>query len=691
MYEPILDALRRGAAAEALSAAEQAVAADPQDAGAHRLHAAALRLSGEREGAVAALDRALGLTPEDAQLHLERAGALLDGRQLDEAQAALATAIGLDPNQFPAYIVKAHLAIARGDLDEAERLGRTASRIAPGHPQVAAVEGSLALRRGDTDRALAVLSHAASLAPDDAQIVHALAFAYLAKGHLAFAEQAFLTLAERHPDQPTLQLMIADLMRRQQRFGEAADRVAAVAERDDAGFGVQRWLGELELDAGRPERALPALRSALAVVPDDPRTLNAIMEAWRRLDDIDDARRTLESALATHADLPNLWRARLALEPFAEAGAVEVIERWQQAMPGHLGALEARAAVHDQVGEHAEAEAIAHRIVELHPGDVRAEMRIVQGLAETDPDAAAERIERLISLAPDPLVKRELRQLLGRAFDLAGQPEAAAATWAELHAEVIDQRLPRNTISRRNAAEWPAMAPVADGAQGVLLLWGAPGSRVERFAQMLTAVGAPLLVDRYGEQPPTDPLQRYGTVEELLAGTLDPAFLVKMYRAALPARGAAEGPVFDWLLWWDNALLRALRPYLPQAMMLIAVRDPRDMLLDWLAFGSTTPYALETPEAGARWLAQTLDQVADLHEHDLFPHNLVKIDEILDDPGALAQAIADTLRIQVSLPNDLSLGGARLAPGRWRQYTGPLGDAFALLKPVARRLGYPEN
>ncbi|MGH8082429.1 MAG: tetratricopeptide repeat protein, partial [Lysobacter sp.] len=82
MYEPILDALRRGAAAEALAAAEQAVSSDPQDAGVHRLHAAALRLSGDRDGAVAALDRAIGITPEDAQLHLERAGALLDGRQL---------------------------------------------------------------------------------------------------------------------------------------------------------------------------------------------------------------------------------------------------------------------------------------------------------------------------------------------------------------------------------------------------------------------------------------------------------------------------------------------------------------------------------------------------------------------------------------------------------------------------------
>ncbi|MEH6418398.1 tetratricopeptide repeat protein [Pseudomonas sp. CGJS7] len=689
MYDSILDALRRGATAEALAASEQLAGEQPNDVTAQRLHAAALRLDGQREAALAALDRAIGLSPEDAQLHLERAGTLLDGRQLDEAQAALAQAIGLDPNQFPAYVVKAQLAIARGDLEEGERLGRTAARIAPNHPQVAAIEGTLALRRGDADRALAILSHAASVAPDDPQVLHGLGFAYLAKGHLAFAEQAFSALAQRNPDQLTLQLLIADLLRQQSRYAEAADRIEPLIQREDAGFGVRRWAGELELDAGRNERALAVLREAFAEHPHDPRTLNAMMEAWRRLGAVDDARQSLEDALAAHPQQPDLWRARLVLEPFGEAAALDVIERWQQAMPDHLAALEARAAVHDQLGEHAQAEAIAERIVEISPGDVAAEMRLVQALTERDPDAAAERIERLIGMAADPTAKRELRQLLGRTLDLAGQPEAAAATWAELHAEVVEQRLPFNAISKRGGEDWPPLGWVEEGTRGILLLWGAPGSRVERIAQVLSAVGAPLLVDRYGPQPPNDPMQRYGTVEELLAGSLDPAFLIKLYRAALPARGAADGPIFDWLLWWDNALLRALRPNLAEAFLLIPILDPRDMLLDWLANGSPTPYALTSPEDGARWLAQTLEQVADLHEHNLFPHNLVRLDQTGDDPGAIAQIIADTLRVQVSLPGGINMN-QRLPSGRWRAYIDTLGEAFALLKPVAKRLGYPE-
>lgn len=690
MHESILQALRSGDAVQAQAAAEQAVAADPQDATAHRLHAAALRLGGDREGALAALDRAIGLTPEDAQLHLERAGALLEGRQLDQAQSALATAIGLDPNQFSAYVTQAQLALVLGELDEAERLGRTAARIAPEHPQVIAIEGAVALRRGDADRALSLLSHAASVAPDNPQVLHGLGFAYLAKDHLAFAEQAFRSLDQHYPGQDSLQLLIADLLRRQSRFAEAADHIAPLAARADTGLGIKRWAGELELDAGRPDRALPLLRASFDAEPRDPRTLNALMAAWVRLGDRDAARQGLDAAVAAHPGHVDLWRARLALEPFAEEGSLAVIERWLQADPDSLAALEARAAVHDYHGEHEQAEALAERIIELQPGDVRAEMRVVRGLAERDPEAAAERVERLIAQAVDPAIKRELRQLLGRCLDLAGQTGAAAATWAELHAEVVEHRLPRNAISANGGDEWPALASIAEGTHGVLLLWGAPGSQVELIAQVLSAVGAPLLGDRFGAQPPNDPLQRYSTVDELLSGQLDPAFMVQLYRAALPARGVPAGPVFDWLLWWDNALLRALRPHLAEAMLLIAVRDPRDMLLDWLAFGSPTPYALETPDAGARWLARVLNQVADLHEQSLFSHRLVHLDRIGEGAQPIAQEIANTLRTQVQLPPGLEIA-PRLPAGRWRDYAEPLAEAFAVLAPVARRLGYAEN
>lgn len=689
MYEAIIDALRRGAPAEALSAARDVVSAQPQDPQAQRLLAAALRLGGDREGALTAIDLAVALAPEDADLHLERAGLLLQERQLDDAQAALARAIGLDPNQFPAYIVQAQLALGRGDLDEAERIARTAARIGPDHPQVAAIDGMLALRRGDPDRALSILTQASERAPDEPQLRNALGFAYLAKGHFAFAEQAFRTLLDKDPESAPLRALVADIVRRQGRAGEAVDELAPLLDQPDVSPALQRLAGEMELEAGRAAQALPRLRSALLAEPGDRRTLTAILQAWRQLDDQSDARATLDALLGEHPQLAALWLARLAIEAYPGDDARAVAGRWQATMPDFIPANEALANLLDAAGEREQAEALALRITELAPGHTQAELRVIDGLLARDPDAAVVRVESLLARAADPDVKRSLRQLLGRAFDIAGQADAAAATWAELHAEVVSERLPLLQPTASTPA-WPDLAPLPDPAPAVLLLWGAPGSLVERIAITFDLSGGPLRADRFGPQPPSDPLQNFGTPAALLDGSLDGAFMVGQWRAALAARGIGDGNVFDWLLWWDNALLLALRPHLPEAVLMVALRDPRDMLLEWLAYGSPAPFALESPVIGARWLAQVLAQVADLHEQDLFPHRLVRLDEVADDPAALTLAIADALEITVIAAPASALGPQHFVPGHWRAFAQPLAAAFALLAPVAVRLGYPE-
>jgi tetratricopeptide (TPR) repeat protein len=688
MYESLIDALRRGAAAEALSAARDAVAANPNDAMAHRLLGAALHLSGDRAAALQAVDAALELAPDDAGLHVERAALLLGQRELDDAQAALAKAVGLDPNRFAAYIIQGQLALGRGEIDEADRIARLAARIAPTHPQVAAIQGMVALRRGEADHALAVLARAAQQAPEEPTLRNALGLAYIAKGHFAFAEQCFRQQLEQQPDSVPLRALIADLVRRQGRAAEAADEAAPLLQSDRVTPGLQRVIGELELEAGRNERALEPLKAAFAAMPRDLRTLRALVEAWRRHDATDEARATLDAALATHAEEDNLWRARLVFEPFAGPEALAIVERWMGARPDHIPALQARAAIHDVAGETEEADAIAYQIVAIEPGHAEAELRILDRLLRTDPSAAVARLRDLLGRAETDDARQVLRQLLGRCLDAAGETAAAAATWAALHAERVGQRLPLPPLTDA-LGELPPLAPLPESAPGVLWLWGPPGSLADRIAVNLNYAGGPVRIDRYGIQPPHDALQRYGAAQELLDGRLDGGFLINQWRATLPSRGITNGPVFDWLLWWDNALLHALRPHLPEAVLMFALRDPRDMLLDWLAHESAHRFAIESPEIAAQWLAAVLTQIAELVEGDLFPHRLLKLDEIAYDPAALAAAIGTALEIQ--LPALPALKGPQLAPGHWRAYAEPLAAAFATLTPVAVRLGYPET
>ncbi|GAB3345121.1 tetratricopeptide repeat protein [Lysobacter tyrosinilyticus] len=688
MYETLIDALRRGAAAEALSAAREAVTANPNDATAHRLLGAALQMSGDRAAALQAVEAALELAPDDSGLHVERAALLVGRHELDEAQAALATAVGLDPNQFAAYVIQGQLALSRGDIDEADRVGRLAARIAPSHPQVACIQGMVALRRGDADHALAVLSRAAQQAPEDASLHNALGFAYIAKGHFAFAEQCFRKQLETQPDSVPLRALIADVVRRQGRAAEAADEAAPLLQSHRVTPGLQRVIGELELEAGRNERALEPLKAAFAAMPRDLRTLRAVVEAWRRLNAADEARAALDAALASNADEDNLWRARLVFEPFAGPSALGIVERWMEARPDHIPALQARAVIHDQAGETEDADAIAYQIVAIEPGHAEAELRIIDRLLRTEPTAAVARVRDLLERAGADDSRQVLTQLLGRCLDAAGDITGAAAAWTSLHAEVASEHLPLPPLTE-SLGELPPMAPLPEATPGVLWLWGPPGSLVDRIVSNFEYAGAPVCTDRYSIRPPHDALQRYGTAQELLDGSLDGGFLVNQWRATLPSRGATQGPVFDWLLWWDNALLHALRPHLPEAMLMFALRDPRDMLLDWLAHDSPHRFAIESPEIAAQWLAAVLTQIADLVEGNLFPAQLLKLDELAYDPAALAATLSQALNVQ--LPALPTLGRWQFAPGHWRAYAEPLAAAFAVLTPVAVRLGYSET
>lgn len=686
--QPVLAALRRGALAEARAAADAEVAAAPADVGALRRLALVLQRQGDTDGALAALDRAIAIAPDDADNHFERAALLFGARKLDEGQAALAQSLGLDPNQFEAYVMQAQLALGRGDLDEAERQRKLAARVVPDHPHLAAIEGTIALRRGEGERAQQVLLDALRTAPNDSQLHYALGFTYMHLGHLAFAEQAFRKVLEQLPSAVTLNAMIADLLRQQGRPGEAAEQIAPLlADPARCTPGLLTIAGELELQANRPERALPHLRAALAATPRDRRVLGALLEAWRRLGAADEARATLDALLADTGDSVDLWHARLSLEPVGGDGATAVVDRWLAAAPESVDALETRMALQNLAGDQAGANATAERIVALEPGRRSAEQRLINELMDSDPAAAVARVQQLLAQAPNAESRELLQGWLALTQDRAGDTAGAVATWTAMQGAQAAQRLPLWTPSEPRS-DWPELGAANPEAPRVAFLWGAPGSGVERVAGLMGAVLPAFRADRYGPTPPKDALQKFRTIGELAHDTRDGATVVADWRAHLPARGLEGGQAIDWLLYWDNALLRALRPELPEGLLLIALRDPRDMLLDWLAFGAVPPLGMPSPRGGAAWLAMVLNQVAALHERDLYPHRLIKLDDATADPQALAARVGEAIGAQLPVPPPNLLGAPRYAAGHWRHYADTLAESFALLTPVARRLGY---
>ncbi|HEY5972108.1 MAG TPA: tetratricopeptide repeat protein [Pseudoxanthomonas sp.] len=691
MYEQILDALRRNATGEALAAARERVTAQPEDPQAYRWLAAAQQQNAEAEAALASIDQAIALSPEDARLHLARAGLLLDARRTEAAQSALAQATEFDPNLLGTYVLQSQLALGRGDLDAAERQYQLAVRVAPNHPRLAAIEGMLALHRGDADRALRVITAGLGQLPDDLSLRYALGFAYMQRSNWAFAEQAFRSIVERNPSANNLRSLIADLLRRQGRPAEAAEALAPLlADPDAVTPGLQRFMAQMHLEAGQVDQAMPLLQAVLAAMPNDRDTLAALVDAWTRRGEVEVGRNTLDAALATTTDATHLWLARLALEPSGSPLELPLASRWVAAMPGSLPALEAQLEAYAAANQSEQAEAVAQQVLALSPGHSAAQAYLFNALLARDPRAAVAQARSLLGQSRNEQSRQLLLGWLGIALDKTRQHAEAVASWTERSKSLVPGQLFPHRISSPYL-DWPPMAPLSpETTVRPLFLWGAPGSGVERVAAVLKQAGAPLLADRFRPGWPGDQLQRYDSIEGLGSGLIDGAAMVENWRAGLPARGIADGQAIDWLVWWDNAFLKAFRPYLADGLLLVVLRDPRDMLLQWLAFGTPSQMALPSPIEGAKWLAEMLGQVLVLSEEQLYPHFLVRLDGMENDPVALADAVGKTLRTP-PLPAPPSLGPNYLRSGHWRDYADALADPFAMLTPAAVRLGYPET
>ncbi len=695
MQDTIIDALRQGNGMQALELAREWAASEPGNAQAHRLLAAALRQAGEQEAALESIDRAIGLAPDEAGLYLERAGLLMSARKLDEAQVELARSTGLDPNLFASYLAQAQLALLRGQPDEAERLNRLAGRVSPNHPQLASIDGMVALQRNDADRAIGIVSSALKHVPDDEQLRYVLGFAYMGKQLWAFAEQALRPLAETSTHSRNLRPLVAGLVARQGRHREAAEWLQPLLENPATSTpALRRMAGQLLLASGDPEQARPLLLAALAEQPDDHATLSTLLTYWRQQGQQEQARQTLEAALVTAGqDTPNLWLARLSVEEVGSDEASRIVERWVSSYPQSLPALEARMAAHAHRRNRDEAEKIARQILTLMPGHIGALATELDALQARSPEAAVERVEALLTQTPSEPARDILLNWLARAQDHAGRHAEAASNWISLATRRAASSRPLPPLGP--LAEQPKhgllpsftanpQVPAAD----TIFLWGLPGSGVERIAEILSVFTA-FRNDRFGPQPPNDGFQDFSSVENLSTGKLGGALLVQEWRQGLPKRGINDGRVIDWLVWWDNAFLHALRPHLSNGMLLAVVRDPRDMLLEWLAFGSPSQIGMASPLQAAEWMAAQIEQILVMNRDALYPHALVRIDGIENDPVALAEALKTTAGLQPPVPQQGM--PVFFESGHWRRYAETLAESFAILTPAAVALGYPET
>ncbi len=673
MLAQITDALRRGETAAALAAARSFATDEPQNAAARHLLGVCLQRVGDLAGARAAFEAAIEAAPDRAEYYFSLATLVLAEGDKPAAIRRLHEALALDPNQLGAYVMLMHLALGRGDQAEAQRNLKLAQRVDEEHPQVKVAEGYLLQAQNDPDGALRAFTDAVTKAPTLAAAQLALGMAYLGRGMWPFAEQALSNALALDPSRPPATLRALIEARRRQ--GNAAGTLAALGElialQPDDLFarGLRAEILTSGDDAGA---ALPDLEYLLDKRPGHPHTVTMATSLLARLGRGQDAVQRAEAALAQFPENADLWRARLNVSGLLGEDAKPLLDRWQEAVPDSADALDLLAGYHQARGETALAESYADRALALRPDLATSTSVKLREEVAADPEAALARVQRLLPGTSDPALRRTLLGWGGAALDALGRSGEAAALWRQM----LGTMLPPGQI----APPPPVPAEAAPAGEGAgTLLFSPPGVRSEYVRRAVKAtLGARLRPDRFGTATADDGFgsKRFppGHAE---AGT------ARRWRDSLQAAGLDPATVVDWLPFVDGYTLEALRG----ARVIALLTDPRDALLNWMVHGSAQNYLFSNaPANSAAWLAATLGMLADHRDRDPDRVHLVHLDSPAGDAAATLQALLD-----LPQPLPASGSGARFPAGHWRRYREAFAEEFALLAPVAVRLGYPKD
>lgn len=327
----------RGAFAEALKLARQALAADPDNNEAILTGALAASGVGDADQALALWDEVLKRNIDKVRAHAGMAMAYRQKGMNAEALAAYDRVLRLEPGHFEAHINRGNILFEQSRPADALAHYRLASATRPSHAGAWLAVGNarLALARlaragkptgFDGDHAtLAVdaFRKAQQLDRASPEIWYGLGMALVEKGERVEAVQAFdrgLALTQDHAG---LWVASANLLFEIGRFVEAGhgyERASQLEpDRADALVGI----GNVEIEIGRAAEALATMDRAIALDPELKEAWNGRGNALRDLERPDEAIAAFDRAVALDPRAPlvlvNRARARTDLADFAAA------------------------------------------------------------------------------------------------------------------------------------------------------------------------------------------------------------------------------------------------------------------------------------------------------------------------------------------------------------------------------------
>lgn len=690
MLRETIEHHRRGRLDEAEKGYREALASDPSNSEALRGLGAIRRLRGDLAESAELIARAHEFAPDQPKLLLMLGSVQLEAGNIDASRSAYERALTLDPNIAGAHTALGHIAMMQGDTKLANDYFRTALRVDEDAQALSGL-GTLALDAGDAETALKYLARASDLAPNDASIAFALGRGFVKRGMLAFGEQAFRNALRLRPGLPHANNALGQLLIQDKRSAEAEPYFRAL--QGVRGFEL---VGELGLADSlriqeKLEDAVTVYQRALALKPDHEAGFEAMIWCIGKLGRGQEVISLINQRIAEYPEQVR-WRATRARINGSNGRHAEAANDWKwlaERDPQNPEAAVQLASTLEGSGEFDRAAEVADAAVRLAPADATLGIIRVRARMRRGDDAGARAVLDAISLRKaNKDTTRICRNLSGQLNDRAGKPVEAVRDFREAQSG-LPGMLPKLESLPANYASMIAKPESDPCEHAPILLIGTPGSGVERIAALLAdQPGLTVLRDR-AQNVRKDGFDTAAVM--IPEGELPAEFIEAQregYFAPLRARQAnLEQPLVDWVPRFDAHHLLFARAVLPGTRVIVVDRDPRDALLNWLAFGWLPFAGLNDFDSCLAWLGRATEHVRLVAEQGGLPHLVVNADAILADPAGAGAELARFLGVDSLRPGALSRrveqGPAgiptRFEDGHWQAYAETLADAFASL------------
>jgi tetratricopeptide (TPR) repeat protein len=194
----------------------------------------------------------------------------------------------VNAQQLRSWIEVGLAAHHEGDLERAQAAYRQVLAVSPQHPPALNLLGTALLQVGKAAEALVFLENAARLQRGDANLLGNLAQAYFALDRHAEAGQAFRKASRVAPGEARFQVGVAAALAMQGKLSEAELLLRRLAVRFAEAPLVWLNLGNVLRDLARPEPAIEAYRSALALDPhmaEARNSLGSVLHSLQRFDE----------------------------------------------------------------------------------------------------------------------------------------------------------------------------------------------------------------------------------------------------------------------------------------------------------------------------------------------------------------------------------------------------------------------